>query len=222
MTSNRITTVFITIIIIIIIGLTVYYFMPQEKAVNYFEFTIMDQELPQDKIDKYTNRFNEATLALKEDPDDFNSWLSLASAKKQVGDYKGAEEIWIHAGEIRPLNSTSFANLANLYAYFLIDYDKAEEAYFKAIENSSGEEVSVIHYSNFYQFYLYQLKDFDKAEAILLESIVRNSNRSDLPATAGYFYKDQGDIQKAIEYFTKSLEINPDNAQVKTELEKLK
>lgn len=210
-----------------LVGLVGFYFLSSQKTVieipKYFEFTIVDTDLPEDKIEKFTQRFNDAKASLEVDPDDFQSWLLLASAKKQVGDYKGAEEAWIKAGEISPLNSTSFNNLADLYTNFTKEYDKAESAFFVTVKNSSGEPQNPGFYRNFYSFYLYNLEDLDKAEAILLEAIFINPNSADLLALLGYFYRDErGNDAKAIEYFEKNLVLNPSNAQVKKDLDKLR
>lgn len=221
--KSKITQAVVVIVVVVVIILGAYYFLPSKSPEdNYFKLSVVDETLPEEKIEKFTSRFNEAKLALEQDPDDYTSWMLLASSKKQVGDYKGAEAIWLHVNEIRPMNSTSFANLADLYTHFLVDYDKAEQAYIMAVANSKREDANFIHYNNFYQFYLYNLKDLKKAEAILLEGIENNPDRGDLNATAGYFYASQDNKEKAIEYFTKSLEFNPDNDQVRKELEKLK
>lgn len=206
--------------VVILIGIG-YYLLPNKKMSsepNYFEFTVYNKDLPQESIDKFTDRFLDAKNRIIQDEDDLEAWILLGSTKKQVGDYVGAEAAWIKAGEIRPLNSKSFNNLADLYTNFMQDYPKAEEAWFKAVENSKGESINSAFYRNFHYFYYYNLKDYTKAENILLEAINTNPTASDLTATLGYFYKDQGDTEKAIEYFKKTLELNPDNEQVKNDL----
>lgn len=213
--------------LIVLIGLVGFYLLPGQQAVieppNYFEFTVFNQDLPEDKIEKFTQRFSDARASLEVDFNDFQAWLLLASAKKQVGDYKGAEDAWIKAGETRPLNSTSFNNLADLYTNFTKEYDKAEEAWMTAVSNSSGEPQNPGFYRNFYSFYLYNLEDLDKAEAILLEAININPHASDLLALLGYFYRDErGDDVKATEYFEKTLLLNPGNTQVRQDLSKLR
>lgn len=213
--------------LIVLVGLGGFYLSSNTQSVvedpKYFEFTVFNTDLPEDKIEKFTQRFNDAKEVLQVNPDDFQSWLLLASAKKQVGDYKGAADAWIKVGEISPLNSTSFNNLADLYANFTKEYDKAESAFFKAVENSAGEPQNSGFYRNFYYFYLYSLEDLDRAEAILLEAIRINPNSSDLLALLGYFYRDErNDNTRAIEYFEKNLELNPENIKVQKDLNKLR
>ena len=133
------------------------------------------------------------------------------------------EEAWIKAGEVRPLNSTSFNNLADLYTNFTKEYDKAESVFFVTVKNSSGEPQNPGFYRNFYSFYIYNLEDLNKAEAILLEAITVNPNAAELYALLGYFYRDEkGNDAKAIEYFEKNLILNSSNDQVKKDLDKLR
>lgn len=212
---------------IIVVGLLGFYLVPNQQPVieepNYFEFTVFNTDLPEDKIEKFTERFNDARDRIQLNPDDSEAWILLGSAKKQVGDYQGAAEAWNYEAEIRPLGSTSFNNLADLYANFTKEYDKAESAFFKTVENSAGEPQNSGFYRNFYYFYLYNLEDLDRAEAILLEAIAINPNSADLLALLGYFYKDErGDNINAIEYFEKNLLLNPGNIQVQKDLDKLK
>lgn len=225
--NKQIKLVLSIIITLIIVGGASFYLSrggaSVEEESDYFTFKVMNEDLSQFKIDQFTEKFENAKAAVELNPDDFNFWVVLGSAKKQVGDYKGAEEIWIHAGEIRPLNSTSFNNLADLYTNFTKEYDKAESAHFITVQNSAGEPQNPGFYRNFYSFYLYNLENLDKAEVILLEAIAVNPNSAELYALLGYFYRDQrDDTTKAIEYFEKNLELNPDNTQVKKDLDKLR
>ena len=47
-------------------------------------------------------------------------------------------------------------------------------------------------------------------------------NETDLINKLAVYYRDIGDTEKAIEYFEKSLEINPENELVTNELNRLK
>jgi len=214
----------ILIVVIILLAVIGYYGFTkyqESSQPDYFELNFVNENLEQWQIDKYTQEFEEIKVALQENEDYLNNWLSLGRIKKQVGDYKGAEEAWIKAGQVRPSNSTSFNNLADLYANFTKEYDKAEAAWLQAIENSIGEDINRTFYRSLFYFYRDNLKDLEKAENILLEGITINP-KSDLLTLAGMFYKDQGDNQKAIKYFEEYLKYNPDNELVKKELDKLK
>jgi len=184
-----------------------------------FKFEPM-KELEDFERQKYAELFNNAIAYTQSYPDQMDGWMTLGMVQKQIGNYQAAETAWLHVNEIRPLNSTSFGNLADLYANFLKEYDKAEAMYRRAIENSMSEAKNTSFYRNFFYFYKDYVKDETKAEQILLEGIENNS-KSDLLALAGSFYQEKGNNEKAIEYYQKYLEVNPDNEAVKKELDTL-
>ena len=55
----------------------------------------------------------------------FNAWMDLATVKKIVGDFHGAEAIWIYATKEWPTSPIAFNNLVDLYTNFLHDSAKA-------------------------------------------------------------------------------------------------
>lgn len=112
---------------------------------------------------------------LKQNPGLFDNWLELGIRRKTIKDYEGAEEAWEYAGAISPLNSVSFNNLGDLYAYYLKDYKKAEENFLTAIKNGPDQ---VYIYRSFYEFYRNVLKDNAKARAILEKGIAANPDTS--------------------------------------------
>ncbi len=225
MKSERIKFIISLIILVLVIGVIVYYLWPKQGAQeenSLLSFKIVSQDLSEEEKADYLNKFQAAKTSLEQNPDNFTLWLGLGMLKKDVGDYEGAEKVWIHVGEIRPKNSISFGNLADLYANFLKDYNKAISAYQTAIANSAGEAGNARFYRNFFEFYLYYLNDKVAAESILLEGIERNPASSELPILLAGFYRDEGNKQKAIEYFQKALELDPQDDLVKAELKKLK
>lgn len=113
--------------------------------------------------------------ALKNDPGLFSYWLDLGSYRRMIGDYEGAREAWEYVNTIRPLNSISFNNLGDLYAYYLKDNKKAEENFLTAVKNGP-EQVYI--YRNLYDFYRNVLKDDTKAKAILEKGVAANPDSS--------------------------------------------
>jgi len=142
----------------------------------------------------------------------------IALLKQQLGDFEGARIAWEYANIIRPKNSLSFSNLAALYHFDLKQYDKAEKNYLISIANDPDDIPTI---RNFFELYYNAIKDNAKTEALLLRSIQNNPDRSDLYALAGGFYRDTGNIGRALEYFKKSLEISPNNEAVKNEIIRL-
>jgi cytochrome c-type biogenesis protein CcmH/NrfG len=226
MNSKKVKSIVWVIILVIIIGAMAYYFWPkgqsQPAADNgLFNFKVMRNDLLPEEKDKYLNDFNLTKEALANDPNDFYAMLNLGMIKKYIGDYEGAELAWVKAGELQPKNSTSFGNLADLYANFLKDYNQAIPAYQTAIANSMGEEKNLRFYRSFAEFYLYYLKDDKKAEEILLDGIKNNPTSGELMVVLGNFYRDKGEKQNALEYYQKAYKLDPTNTAISAEIKKL-
>lgn len=132
--------------------------------------------LPPDVKEIYISKINTTIDAIKENADIIDNWLVLGVYLKAVGDYSAAEEMWQYAGILRPLNSTSFSNLGNLYTYELKDYQKAEANFRKALANDPSK---IYIYRNFYELYKYGMKDDAKAKVILEEGIASNPDTSE-------------------------------------------
>ncbi len=196
---------------------------PVQGIETYFEWKVKDESLDPSTVDVFYQRFLTAKSILEEDNNNFNGWLMLGEAKMQVGDYEGARDAWEYLSEIRPKNSLSFGNLAALYTYNLYNPEKAEYNYLKAIENSKGEPFNINYYRNYAEFALYFLQDREKAKNILKEGIDANPDRYyDLAVFLADIYKEEGDSENAIQYLEKALEIKPDSALIKEELQKLR
>lgn len=227
MTSKKNNLIVAIIIVVVAVGLMGYYLYPragnhQKAAPDYFTINIVDQTLPPEKRDAYVAEFNKVHETLSENPDLFNSWMELGAIKKQLGDYKGAEEIWLHATDLRPKNSLSYNNLADLYSNFLKDYDKAIPNYEMAIKNSIGEPINVSYVRNFFEFYYYYVKDNTKAEQVLLSGVENNPKSADMLNLTASFYQDQGSKSKALEYYQRALEADSSDQSIKDAIDKLK
>ena len=80
-----------------------------------------------------TAKILEYQSKLKQNTADVKSWINLGIYQKMAGDFDGAVLSWKYAGRLSPTDYVSLGNLANLYAYFLNDIDKAESYYKEAI-----------------------------------------------------------------------------------------
>ena len=183
-------------------------------------FDIKNQNLKPDFIALFQQRFNETKEILQKEPDNFDKWLYLGVLKKGVGDYEGARDIFIYVGEIRPNNSTSFSNLADIYAYFLNEPQKAEQAIKQAIANDPND-------SNFYLVLadIYRYKFIDGAvlyEKTMLEALQKFPDNTNFIGPLASFYRQQGQPQKAIEYYELLVKLAPNNQTAKDDLAKLK
>lgn len=80
----------------------------------------------------------------------------------------------------------------------------------------------VLPYLNLANLYGYYLNDFKKAEANYLAAVQRDFNNIyGSYYTLANFYRDFGFKEKAIEYYKKVLEFNPNDTAVKTEIPRL-
>ncbi len=182
-------------------------------------FKVQNPGLTTEQIKIFQQRFDEKKAELAKKPDFFEGWLYVGVLKKGVGDYEGARDVWQYAAQIRPNSSTPFANLADLYAYFLDEPQKAEESIKKAIANDPKD----------YNFYLsladiYRYKFSDgaaKYEQTMLEAIAKFPDNSNLIAPLAGYYKQTSQTQKAIEWYKKLVALVPDNVAAKKDLAEL-
>lgn len=150
---------------------------------------------------------------------EFKIWFKLGMVRKLLNDYKGAEQAWLEATKIAPENSAPFANLADLYTFFLRDYKKAEELYIKTLTIFP----TVDGYRSFADFYRISAPDSpNKVEDVILQGLKVFPDRPDLLGYLGSYFKEIGRKEKAIEYYEKLIAVSPDHPGARADLDKLK
>ncbi|NUM25101.1 MAG: tetratricopeptide repeat protein [Candidatus Buchananbacteria bacterium] len=215
------------LVLIAVIAIGAYYFLPKDflkftdSAKNYFELTVLRDDLSAEDLAKYQEQFDLVVAQIQSNQDYVDPWFDLARIKKYVGDYRGSEAALIKAGEIRPNNSTSFTNLADLYANFLGEYDKAEIAYQTAIANSLGEWGNDKLYREYAYFVENHLKDPARATSILVDGLEDNPQSIDLMTVLADLYKRQGDVDNALKYYREALKIDPEDDAIRQEISNL-
>ncbi|MBU4142775.1 hypothetical protein KJ590_02115 [Patescibacteria group bacterium] len=183
-------------------------------------FPIKNSSLTPEAASLFQQRFDETKKRLQADPEGFIDWLYLGVLKKGAGDYEGARDVFIYAGQMRPQSSTPFANLADLYTYFLNDSVKAEASIKQAMANDPED----------YNFYLaladiYRYKFADgaaKYEQTMLDAIAKFPDNPNLIGPLAAYFRDTNQTPKAIEWYEKLVKLLPDNAEVKKDLAELK
>jgi len=115
-------------------------------------------------------KIQEVVSLLKIDPKSYDNWNELATRRKMIEDYKGAEEIWIYLTKIAPKNFIAYVNLGDLYGYYLHDNHKAEATLLAGIELLPH---SVELYVRIVDFYTVVMKDPRKARNFLKASMVK-------------------------------------------------
>lgn len=177
-------------------------------------------DLTPEQKDKFLKQLEDAqAAATRFNFDSLQAVNDVARLKKALGDLDGAITAWEYANLTSPKNSLSFSNLAALYHYDLKEYDKAETNYLISIANDL-DDINTIR--NLFEMYYYAVKDTTRAEALLLESLENNPEAADLFALAGSFYAETGRNEKALEYYEKALELNPNNQAIRNEIARLK
>lgn len=191
------------------------------------QYKIVRQDLTAEQIKGYQDKFDKYKELLLGAPDnfDFNFWNGLAMTKKIVGDFIGAETIWKYMSYMRPANSLSPFNLANLYAEDLKDNQKAEEQFILTLEKSKAESANEQYYRGVADFYTYYYQEKKtKLEKILLEALqsTQYQNNQTILSLLATYYQNNGEPDEALKYWQQVLVLDPNNTGVKAEIERLK
>jgi len=183
-------------------------------------FVNKNPNLSAESFQLFQQRFNETKDVLQKNPDSFENWLYLGVLKKGIGDYEGARDAFIYAGQIRPKASTPFANLADLYAYFLNDPVKAEASIKTAIANDPADYNLYIALADIYR---YKFVDGGaKYEQTMLEANTKIPDNTFLISSLAAYFRDTNQTIKAIEGYEKLVKLLPDNVEAKRDLAELK
>jgi len=193
---------------------------PQEFLERQLVFNVKRADLPAEAVEIYKKEFNELIEFLRKEPTSLNHWISLGVIKKIIGDLEGAEAAWLYANELNPQNSLSFANLGDLYGFYLKQPQKAEEMMQKAIANDPKEPEWYLRLSSIYRYFYPEKKDL--TDDILIQGLVQIPEDKTLTANLAAYYREIKDVPKAIEWYEKLLAIWPDNETAKQDLEELK
>lgn len=196
--------------------------LPQELRpfAHVFVFENLDPNLPEAAREKYFERFTLATNALRQDPTAFNAWLELGKMHKNLNAFEKARDCWVRLGEVSPMNSISFGNLGDLYAWFLHDAPRGEEAYLQAIKNEPDDINFRRNLAEIYAKLMYPdlknpehlLKQKEKIVSLLEEAIEKATadiEKAEMAALLGSYFRDWGDNLNAIAWYKKALAIDP-------------
>ena len=122
---NKKFIIIISIIVLAAAGFLSYKYLgkkpesPEQFLERQLVFNIKRQDLPSQAAELYKKEFDETAGNLRKNPDSLNDWVDLGVIKKIIGDLEGAETAWLKASEVNPQNSLSFANLGDLYGFYL-------------------------------------------------------------------------------------------------------
>ncbi len=148
-----------------------------------------------------------------------DDWIAVGVIKKFFNDYEGARDVWEYAGVLYPTNALSFANLGNLYGFYLHDNAKAEFNLKKAIASDPYQPGYYLSLADFYKTVYVSKKS--EAPKVLLEgmNVVKDVN---LMLALATYYRDESDKANAVKYYEEVLKMSPEQAGVREEIERLR
>ncbi len=149
----------------------------------------------------------------------YENYLDLGNAYYTLEEYYLAEKAYREAIGIVHRDSLAYGNLGDAYRE-QGKYEKAENSYLEVLDFKPKETKIYIDLHDLYKID-WEGKKYDSV-SILLKGIEIMPNETDLINKLAVYYRDSGNIKKAIEYFEKSLEINSENELVINELNRLK
>ncbi|MCP4348593.1 MAG: tetratricopeptide repeat protein [Desulfobacterales bacterium] len=117
-----------------------------------------------------------------------------------IGDRFCAEKAFRKAFELEP----QFARTQNLYAFILTDLNKNLSMAEDLIQSAISKKPDNIAFIDTYAWFLYRKGHVSKAIAELNRAIKQNPRKSELYYHFGVIAYEQGDLKKAVQYFSKA------------------
>jgi len=123
---------------------------------------------------------------IKIDYDNIYPWYDLGAYRRVIGDFEGAAEAWAFGTLIRPKDYIGYQNLGDLYGFYVKDYPKSEENYFKSIQNNPQNIQAYLDLAIIYES-VYKEKS-DQIESILLRGLMANPDNLRLKSALENYY----------------------------------
>lgn len=117
-------------------------------------------------------KIKEVSDLIRIDYDMIYAWYDLGAYRRVIGDFDGAAEAWTFGALIRPKGFISYHNLGDLYGFYVKDYPKSEENYFKSIQNNPQNVQGYLDLATIYES-VYKEKA-NQVESILLRGLEAN------------------------------------------------
>lgn len=173
--------------------------------------------------------FNQAVETLKKnnlsDREKRDAYVVIAQVRYQMYDLVGSEEVYLKALAVSPEDVIILNNLADIYQQ-QGRYVDAADKYLKTIETTPKW---VNAYRELTYLYKFNLKDRynENLEKILLAGFKASQSLGgpgdvDYCTLLAMYYEDTGQIDKAIEYYEKTVELDPKNTAAADQLKTLK
>ncbi len=164
----------------------------------------------QEQLRQIYSRIAQIAGMVKSTPSFFEGWINLGIYKKVIGDFAGARDAWEYASLIEPLNSSSFANLGELYWRYLHDYAKAEANFRISLKHKPDPGV----YVSLAELYHYSWKEkYELADDVLLEGLKVDPTSETLLRRLAYLYEQRGEYKEALKWWENLRELYHNNEE---------
>lgn len=125
-------------------------------------------------------KIKEISDLIKSNYDMIYAWYDLGAYRRVIGDFEGTAEAWTFTTLIRPEDFVAYHNLGDLYGFYMKDYPKSEEHYFKSIQNNPQNVQAYLDLATIYES-VYKEK-VNQVEIILLRGLQANPGNAGLQA----------------------------------------
>jgi len=186
------------------------------QAVEEAGSDLIRAQFSDEVLENYKSELKYWSGKLKQDLTDVEGWMKVGQLKKIFDNYEGARDAWEYAKYLNPNQAAVYFNLGDLYGFYIHNREEAEINYLKALELAGKESSYYIAAADFYRTF-----DNKKAEEVMKRGLDKINNDFDLLVYAGAFYKSIGNKAEAVKFYERAFIINPENKEVKEEIERL-
>src|SRR6056297_2418542 len=207
------------IIIVLILGVSAYFYYDYNKQNSQPEILQIDTELEMNEIQ--SELYEQLKQDIAVDPEDYSTRFKLGRLKQDLLDKQGAIEIYEELLQENPEDIAVLQNMADMH-YSLKNYEKAEELNLQIIEITPKW---INAYRNLLMIYQFQLQDKKEKFADLLDKALEKAPKlkNDLLAIGVRYYDDvMNNKEKTIDYFEEKLKVDPDDSLAKQRLQELR
>tara|TARA_B100000941_G_scaffold256177_1_gene205337 strand:- start:3700 stop:4977 length:1278 start_codon:yes stop_codon:yes gene_type:complete len=150
-------------------------------------------------LGNYTEMIEKAEILLKDNPENYFLWNTIAVAEKNLGNNEKAIEI--HKDNIRreKNNFVAYGNLANIYKV-QGKLNKAIEYYEKTLKINPSATDAINNLGVTYE----EIGDINKAKIAFEKAVKLNPNNKSANYNLGNLYRSSSLYDKAIEYYQRS------------------
>jgi tetratricopeptide (TPR) repeat protein len=177
-------------------------------------------ELTEEQQTKYDGAIN----GLEQDSQNINFLVDIAQIKYDILDLDGSIEVYKKVLEIQPDHLVTLNNLGDIYNQKK-EYDKAAQMYLTIIQ-TTPKWVNAYRELGYIYKYHFPEKYPDMVDLLLngIEKVEEFGGEAsvDFYSMLAVIYDETNQIDKAIEYYEKVLELTPNDERVKIRIEELK